>query len=126
MTVDTELTPDKLAAYRATMHARAEQTRLAQKRRREQAWQIARQAAALLKTSFAAERVVLFGSLAHAQWFSPTSDIDLAVWGIDCTDYFLAVAHLQDLSPQFKIDLIDMAFCPPRLLNTILQEGVPL
>jgi predicted nucleotidyltransferase len=126
MSVDTDLTPEKLAAYRATMHARAEAARLAGEKRRADAWQVARQAAVLLKDAFAAEKVVLFGSLVHEQWFFATSDIDLAVWGIAIEDYFTAVAHLQDLSPRFKIDLIDMAFCPPKLLSAIQQEGISL
>jgi len=41
-----------------------------------------REAAAVVKTRFGARRVVLFGSLAHAAWFMPDSDIDLGVEGL--------------------------------------------
>jgi len=36
----------------------------------------------VLKSRFGARRVVLFGSLAHAAWFAPHSDVDLAVEGL--------------------------------------------
>ena len=39
--------------------------------RRDKAWQAAFQAADLLKKEFGASRVVVFGSLAHEDWFTP-------------------------------------------------------
>lgn len=126
MTVGAELPPEKIAEYRATMRQRGAREKAARARRREEAWRVARRAAALLKNEFGATEVLLFGSLAHEHWFSPGSDIDLAAWGLASDDYFLAVAHLQDVSPAFKIDLIDMARCPARLRTPIMEEGVPL
>jgi len=46
------LTPEKLAVYRATAQRRREQERSELDHRREQAWAVARQAALLLKTQF--------------------------------------------------------------------------
>ena len=91
-----------------------------------QACQIAQQAADILRQEFAVSKVALFGSLAHQCWFSTTSDIDLAVWGLDSTLYFLAVARLQELSSAFKIDLVDMNNCPDKLRDAIEQEGQAL
>jgi uncharacterized protein len=85
--------------------------------------ELARQATALLKAEFGAKRVMIFGSVVHGYWFSATSDIDLAVLGIDTLAYLTAVARLQDLSPDFKIDLIRMERCQPQLEQLILQEG---
>lgn len=115
-----------IAPYRAASHRRrqAEQELLAQ--RKERAWGTARQAAKLLKERFGATKVLLFGSLAHNLWFSTTSDIDLAAWGIAPEDYFRAVAKLQDLSPEFSIDLVTMEECTLSLSNVVVVEGIPL
>ncbi len=108
------------------MQLRGEQEKAKQQERFRLACQIARQAAELLQQDFGASKVMLFGSLAHRRWFSATSDIDLAVWGVAKSDYFLAVARLQELSSDFKIDLVDMANCPAALCEVILKEGQPL
>ena len=67
---------------------------------------------------------MVFGSLVHGYWFSQTADIDLAAWGLKDEDYFLVVARLQDLSPEFRIDLVRMENCRPGLREAILQEGI--
>ncbi len=77
----------------------------------------------LLKEKFGAVQVAVFGSLVHGHWFSPTSDIDLSVWGLKYEDYFVAVAKLQGLSPEFKIDLVSTEHCKPSLREVIIQEG---
>lgn len=126
MTTALELTPEEMAVYRATARRRWERERQERARRRERAWEVARRASTLLKERFGATRVVVFGSLAHGRWFSKTSDIDLAAWGLKDEDYFTAVARLQDLSPEFEIDLVAMERCKPSLRETILKEGTPL
>jgi predicted nucleotidyltransferase len=115
-----------MAVYRSTAERRwkAEQQELA--RRRERAWQVARRASALLKEGFGATRVVAFGSLVHGYWFSNTSDIDLAVWDLNSDDYFVAVAKLQDLSSEFKIDLVAVERCRPALRDIVTREGAAL
>ncbi|WP_416672241.1 nucleotidyltransferase family protein [Egbenema bharatensis] len=117
--------PD-LALYRETLKQRqlSEQHQLAQ--RFERAERVAEQAARWLKQEFGAERVMVFGSLAHREWFSNTSDIDLAVWGLSPEVYLVAVAQLQDLAPEFKVDLIQMERCCPELRQTVLNEGKEL
>jgi predicted nucleotidyltransferase len=121
-----QISPEAMAVYRATARRRWEEEQQKLARRRERAWQVARRAAALLKERFGATRVMAFGSLVHGQWFSGTSDIDLAAWGLQVDDYFLAVARLQDLSPEFRIDLVDTAHCRPALRDVIAREGEPL
>lgn len=49
---------------------------------RKQLLKRVRKAAVVLKSRFAVRRVVVFGSLAHAAWFVPDSDVDLAVEGL--------------------------------------------
>jgi predicted nucleotidyltransferase len=94
--------------------------------RRNLAWKIAKQAAALLKTDYGATRVVVFGSLVYEDWFAFWSDIDLAAWGISPSEYFKAVAVLLDLHPGMEIDLVDPQNCSPRLRETIERDGIEL
>ncbi len=118
--------PAAMAAYRATARRRAAETTRALALRRDRAQEVARQAAALLKEDFGATQVVLFGSLVHGHWFTVTSDIDLAASGLAPDDYFTAVARLQDLSPEFKVDLVAVDHCNAALRETIAREGVIL
>jgi len=94
--------------------------------RRERAWEVAREAASLLKRSFGAKKVAAFGSLVHQLWFSPRSDIDLAAWGIPDDRFFAAVGAVTGLSPEFDVDLVDAATCREALRNSIEKEGVIL
>ena len=112
-----------MEAYRATVRQRGEKAKREWAKRRERAWNIAEQATMLLKEKFGAVQVAVFGSLVHGHWFSPTSDIDLSVWGLKYEDYFVAVAKLQGLSPEFKIDLVSTEHCKPSLREVIIQEG---
>jgi predicted nucleotidyltransferase len=121
-----DLTPDTIAVYRRTMRKRQDAEQKDLTLRRERAREVVRQAARLLQDAFKATRVMVFGSLVHGYWFSPTSDIDLAAWGLKDEDYFLAVAKLQDISPEFRIDLIRMENCRPDLQEAILQQGKQL
>jgi len=120
------IAPDDLATYRVTAWQRREQEQQAQFHRRELARAVARQAAELLRQQFGAIQVILFGSLAHSRWFTTTSDIDLAASGVAKEEFFTAVARLQDLSPLFRIDLVDLENCPPHLREAIDQEGQEL
>jgi len=121
-----KLTPEQMSAYQATARRRWEQEQQELTQRRERAWEVARRAATLLSEQYGATRVLVFGSLVHGYWFSKTSDIDLAAWGLPADDYFVAVAKLQDLSPEFEIDLIAMPHCKPGLRELIEREGKPL
>lgn len=120
------LTPEEQQMYRPGLamqqRTEAEEKRLA--RRHSQAWRLARRAARLLRTQFGARRVVVFGSLAHAAWFNPWSDVDLAAWGIPPERFYAAVAAVTGLSPRFKVDLVDPETCRPELRQVIEREGV--
>lgn len=114
---------EEMEGYRATARQRWEEGREARKHRSQLAWEVARRAADVLREHFGASRVVVFGSLVGGRSFSRWSDIDLAAWGLPPDDYFVAVARLQDLSPEFEIDLVAMEYCRPELLKVILHEG---
>lgn len=118
-----QIPPEQLAIYRATAQRRWQEEQQRKEQRRLQALQVAEHASHLLKTRFGATEVRLFGSLVHGQWFSMTSDIDLAAWGLQADHYWNAIAALQDLSPDFSIDLVSMPHCSESLQAEILEHG---
>lgn len=73
------VTPQDMVRYQATARRRAAKRRQAIEARRQATWEIAKRAAALLKSDYGVSRVVLFGSLSRDEPFSFHSDIDLAV-----------------------------------------------
>ncbi len=115
-----------MAAYRATARRREEERRRALADRRARALDVAVAAAALLQEQFGARRVVLFGSATREDTFWERSDIDLAAWGIPREDYFAAVARLQELSPEFSVDLVEGDHCKPALAEAIARDGETL
>lgn len=120
----TQITPSQLEVYRKTAREREAALQIQFMARRQHAWEIAHQAALILKEEFGVSRVVLFGSLLHPERFHCRSDIDLAVW--DIQKYFRAVARLMDIDPQFEFDLVPIEDARPAILAIIQQEGVDL
>jgi predicted nucleotidyltransferase len=104
---------------------RAGHTSEARRLRREQAWEAARSAAALLKSRYHTTRVVAFGSLTEAERFHQWSDVDLAAWGLAPEDYFEAAARVLDAGGQLRVDLIMAERCRPDLRKAI-EHGVEL
>ncbi|MBW4581534.1 MAG: nucleotidyltransferase domain-containing protein [Tildeniella nuda ZEHNDER 1965/U140] len=116
------ITPEQMAVYQASHHARKEQKQQQLLLRQQHGLQVAHQAAQLLKEKFGATRIVLFGSLLDLNRLHPQSDIDLAAWGLHEQDYLHAVSQLLDLS-DFSIDLIEAEYAPPKLLKSIQDTG---
>lgn len=123
-----DLTPEELSIYHpAGVIAQRKWDDDAQLEARwERAMRLAHTAAALLRQEFSATKVLLFGSLRHRSWFTPWSDIDLAVWGIPKERFFAAVAAVTASSKDFKIDLVDPEMCRTSLLDEIIQDGVEI
>ncbi len=123
-----DLSPEELKKYRpldAIKKRRAKfSAEIASRRRR--AMSAARKAAKLLKEEFGATEVILFGSLARRVGFTGWSDIDLASRGIPSEKFLKAMDTVLYLSPEFKIDLVELETCPPHLLKNIEAEGKPL
>jgi predicted nucleotidyltransferase len=92
--------------------------------RRARGWKVAQQAARILKNDFGATRVVLFGSLLHADLFHSRSDIDLAV--LDVQKLYSAVSRIMDIDPEFHIDLIPIEDTSLDLLQVIETEGMDI
>jgi len=116
---------DTVAVLRKTARERDRRTSATRRQRREKAWEIARTAAALLKSRYRASRVIAFGSLTEADRFHLWSDVDLAVWGLAPGDYFEAVARVLDVGGEIKVDLIRAERCKPHL-RAAIEGGVEL
>jgi uncharacterized protein len=110
-------------AYRQTMLDRDAVQKAAVAHRVEEAWIVASQAAEFLKTAYALHQVWLFGSLAEGRRFSMTSDIDLAILQLPTDDYLRAIALMQDISPNFKVDLVQIERLPSTFKTEILKKG---
>ncbi len=123
-----ELSPQEWQRYRPAeaIARRKKQDQSQEQKRKQRAWQLARQAAKLLRKQFGAQKVVVFGSLAHKAWFTIWSDIDLAAWGIPPNRFYAAVGTIAELNTEYKIDLVDPETCRPVLRTMIEREGVEL
>ncbi len=120
------LSSDELKEYRSTAEERQRKRIVKIKPRILQAWEVARQAARLLRDQYHATRVVVFGSLAREASFHEWSDIDLAVWGLSPEQTLQAMGAVMDLSPRFEINLVDINTCPESLVEVIEREGQDL
>ena len=85
-----------------------------------------REVAAILKTRYGVRRVVLFGSLAHAAWFTADSDVDLAVEGLASKDYWQAWRVVEEMIGGRSVDLIDIEMAGESLSGAIRRYGVEL
>lgn len=121
-----DLTPEQIANYRAHALRRRRREQPEIERRREKAWQAARETARLLKEEFDATRVVVFGSLAHGSGFTRWSDVDIAAWGLDPEDTFRAIGAVMDLETEVPVNLVDVDTARPSLLAAIEREGIAL
>lgn len=112
-----------MESYRLTAQRR-KQAEIAQtKQRWQQAQNLAQQAATFLRVNYGVETVILFGSALERDRFHLTSDVDLAISRLPAEDFFTAVAQLQDLSSEFKVDLVQLENCQESLREAILAEG---
>jgi predicted nucleotidyltransferase len=98
----------------------------AERRARERLLERVREAAAALKARYGARRVVLFGSLAHAAWFMPDSDVDLAVEGLAGDDYWQAWRLVEEIIGDRPVDLIEIEMVGESLKRAIRRYGMEL
>lgn len=95
-------------------------------KRYQEAWELAKKAAILLKKSFGAKKVVVFGSLAKRSWFTRWSDVDLAAWGVPNDKFYAAVGAVTGLTTDFKVDLVDAGVCGDPLRKAIEVDGIEI
>ena len=99
---------------------------LAEQQQREQLLTRVQEAARQLKTQFGVQRVILFGSLADANWFIPNSDIDLAVEGLSASDFWNAWRVVEDVIGDRPVDLVEIETASETLRNAIQIYGMEL
>ena len=75
----------------------------------------------LLIDEFKANKIILFGSLAKGG-FNENSDIDLAVAGIEPSQYFKALAQVNSISDRW-IDLKPLESLETHFLKRVLETG---
>ncbi|MBK5102249.1 MAG: nucleotidyltransferase domain-containing protein [Desulfobacteraceae bacterium] len=123
-----DLTPEERQRYIEALKKRPSAPGLSREDKRHRAALIARvrQAASALKSRFGVRRVVLFGSLAHASWFMPDSDVDLAVDGLRSEDYWEAWRLVEELIGDRQVDFIEIERAEQSLKSSIERHGVEL
>jgi len=123
-----ELTSEERRHYLEAARRRFTTTELtpAERSERERLLERIREAADVLRTRFGARRVVLFGSLAHAAWFTPDSDVDLAVEGLEGDTYWQAWRLLEELIAVRPVDLVELETAKEPLRRAIQRYGVEL
>lgn len=97
-----------------------------EQQQREQLLTRIREAAAALKARFGAGRVILFGSLADAEWFRPDADVDLAVEGLAADAFWRAWRLAEEIIGDRRVDLVDTETAKASLLRAIERHGVEL
>ena len=116
----------KMAEYKSTAHKRwlREQDELSLSY--DRAWTVAKKAAAILRSQFGIQRVVVIGSLTHQQRYHRRSDVDLVVWELSEKKYYRAVAQLLNLDPTHEIDLVRVEDVSDSFKKHIDREGIEL
>lgn len=121
-----DISPEKMAEYRAGLAELAEKRKQERLARNERAWRVAREAAKLLKMQYQVERVVAFGSILWPKFFFDRSDIDLAVTGLDPARYLDALGAVMEIDPSIPMDLVEFEQTEGVLRSDIEREGVEL
>ena len=119
-----DLTQDEIEKYWEALKKREEKEKEFLRERFKDAWRIAIKASEILYKKYQAKEVIIFGSLTDFSRFNRWSDIDIAVSGIPSDLYLKAVAEVISLSPDFKIDLLDIEDCKEFLREIIEKEGI--
>ena len=98
-------------------------TETAHLNRRQQADLAAKQCERILKESFGARKVYVFGSLSGQNYWHSQSDIDMAVEGLAPGQYLQALAACYEVLPSgMELDLITLETAPPELQAKAKQE----
>ena len=97
-----------------------------EQRERDRLLARARELAKMLKGQFGVRKVVLFGSLAQMSWFTPGSDVDLAVEGLETRKYWQAWKLAEDIIADCPVDFVEIESVSDSLRRAIDRYGVEL
>jgi predicted nucleotidyltransferase len=98
----------------------------AEKQERRQLLSRVREVSAALKSRFGAQRVILFGSLANADWFTAGSDVDLAVEGLTGDRFWQAWRTAEEIIHDRSVDMIEIETARQSVLQAIHRYGIEL
>lgn len=118
------MTAEEVAVYRETERRRRIQRAERIESRRLLALTVARDAARFLSERFSCARVLVIGSCARPEHFHERSDIDLLVWGLSDEDYYRAVGFLQEIHPDFAVDVVRAEVLASERREAFEKEGV--
>ena len=68
----------------------------------------------------------MFGSLAHAAWFTLDSDVDLIVEGMPGEAYWQAWRAVEEIIGDRPVDLIELEMASESLKQAVRRYGVAL
>jgi predicted nucleotidyltransferase len=118
------VTQAELKQYKETARKRWQQEQKKTVQLQERAWQVARQAAAILKDQFGVTEVIVFGSLARGDLFHAHSDVDLAVSGLAEHQYYCAAGYMLSIDSTIPIDLIRLEDVSATFRTVLEKEGI--
>lgn len=123
-----ELGPEGWKPFLEAAHRRrpAAGMTAAQKTERNTIVEQVRRAAREIKDQFEGCKVLLFGSLAHRQWYEPNSDVDVAVEGLDGGAYWDAWRILETHVVNRSVDLVALETASDSLRKAIERSGQEL
>ncbi len=98
----------------------------AEQNEREQLIDRVHQVAAELRSAFRVKRIILFGSLVNADWFTLDSDVDLAVEGLTPDNYWQAWRLAEDIIKTRQVDFVEIETAKESLRQAILRYGIEL
>ena len=120
-----DVTPEEMAEYRATMRRHAAEDEARRVAMQERAWVVARAAAARLRERYEPSRVLLYGSLARGE-MRRGSDIDIAAWGIDASEWLNVVGVGLKIGGEFETNICLAESRRPEVRDAALHDGIDL
>lgn len=123
-----ELRREDWRRYKKGLDRRSAPRRLTPEEQREMNRLLARarELTKMLKRQFGVRKVVIFGSLARMSWFTPGSDVDLAVEGLETREYWRAWKLAEDIIADRPVDFVQIESVSDSLKRAIDQYGVEL
>ena len=107
--MDSRISAEQMEIYKRTARSRLQSEKALIEERRTRAWELARKAADLLRQDFHVSQVLVFGSLIQEGRFHLSSDVDLAVWGLNSGNWLRAMSAAHELSDDISLSTADQS-----------------
>lgn len=117
----------ELEGFRQAWRERTRKDREKALERRHEALSAAQRAADFLRCNYGVKRVLLYGSLAWGDRFTPHSDIDLLVEGFEPSNRFWRMlAEIEEVTSPFPPSVVLADDASESLLRKVRDKGVEL